>query len=94
MIMTEAVLSKKIGRKLRDKGCFAVKIHGGPNQQRGLPDIVGCYDGDFFGLEVKLPGKERTLTELQAKKLRDIKQAGGIAVVVTTVNEAVAAVGC
>lgn len=70
-------------------GAFAHKIHGGTYQSRGLPDIIGCYNGAFFGLEVKLPGKEQTLTLLQAKKLQDIKDAGGIAAMVTSVNEAI-----
>ncbi len=85
--MTEAKLTKKCIEKLRKKGALAIKIHGGPHQPVGLPDIVGCYEGRFFGIEMKLPGKEKTLTEKQAKKLRDIEQAGGIARVCTTVEQ-------
>jgi hypothetical protein len=92
--MTESELNRRTAKRLRARGCFAVKIHGGPQQQRGLPDIVGCHDGNFFGLEGKLPGKEHTLTELQAKKLRDIEEAGGISGVFTSVKQAIEIVGC
>lgn len=65
-----------------------MKIHGNSFQSRGLPDVIGCYKGMFFGLEVKLPGKEKTLTKLQIKKLADIKAAGGAAGMVTTREQA------
>jgi len=71
-------LTKEIVIALKKNGCFAVKIHGGPYQVAGLPDIVGCYQGRFFGLEVKLPGKEHKLTAKQNLTLRRIKEAGGI----------------
>lgn len=86
--MTETQLTKKIIEHLRSKGAMAVKIHGGTFQSRGLPDIIGCYKGRFFGLEVKLPGKEKTLTKLQIKKLADIRAAGGVADMVTSREDA------
>jgi hypothetical protein len=56
--------------------------------QRGIPDIIGCYQGVFFGLEVKLPGKEHTLTPIQSRTLNKIKHSGGKAAMVTSVDEA------
>lgn len=85
--MDERQLTRKCIEKLRQKGALAVKIHGGPHQPVGLPDIIGCYHGKFFGIEMKMPGKENTLTEKQAKKLRDIEEAGGVAAVCTSVKE-------
>lgn len=84
--MTEAKLTTKCLKKLREHGALCFKVHGGPHQTIAMPDIVGCYKGRFFGIEMKLPGKEKTLTEKQAKKLRDIKAAGGVARVCTSVN--------
>jgi Holliday junction resolvase len=46
----------------------------------GVPDIVGCYKGVFFGIECKA-GKGTT-TALQDKELQKIETAGGIAMVV------------
>lgn len=91
--MNEAELTRKIVKALNELPyCYAVKIHGGPHQAKGLPDVVGCYNGRFFGLEVKLPGKESTLTDIQKNKLTKISQAGGTSGMVTTVRGAIYAV--
>ena len=86
--MNEATLRKTIVRSLRQYSGWWYITHGGQFQQGGLPDIIGCYAGWFYGLEVKLPGKEHTLTERQAHTLMKIKQAGGRARMVTSVSEA------
>lgn len=82
--MKEADLSKKIALKMRQRGCWAVKIAGGPRQGAGLPDIIGCYLGVFLGLEVKLPGKENTVTVLQQARLDAIEAADGVGRMVTS----------
>ena len=46
----------------------------------GVPDIVGCYKGAFFGIECK--AKKNKLTELQATNLQAIRDAGGFAFVI------------
>jgi Holliday junction resolvase len=84
--MTEAEITKKAVKELRKRGHFATKIHGGPHQPAGLPDIVACIRGHFVGIEMKAPGKEANVTEKQAKKLRDIKKAKGITSVETSVE--------
>lgn len=43
----------------------------------GVPDIVGCYRGRWFSIEVKREGKEPT--KLQEKRMGEIRAAGGIA---------------
>lgn len=82
--MKESDLSKKIALKMRQRGCWAVKIAAGPRQGTGLPDIIGCYMGVFLGLEVKLPGKEKTMTVLQKARLDAIVAAGGLGEMVTS----------
>lgn len=72
---------------LRKRGAWAVKTHGDPRQSRGLPDIIACHRSVFLGLEVKLPGKERTVTPLQADTLFKIRGARGVAYMVTTVDQ-------
>jgi Holliday junction resolvase len=52
----------------------------------GVPDIVGCYEGLFFGIECKA-GKNKP-TKLQELNLRQIDTAGGIALVVNEDNVA------
>ena len=43
----------------------------------GVPDIVGCLYGAFFGIEVKRPGKEPTA--IQTRRMREIARTNGIA---------------
>lgn len=89
----ESLITAKILKALRSLGGFWVKIHGGPYQVIGLPDIVGCYEGLFFGLEVKdpkAPPSRREPTARQALILSDIKTLGkGVSGVVTGPEEAV-----
>jgi hypothetical protein len=85
--MTEADLSRKIVAVIRQRGGWAFKTHGDPRQRRGLPDIIGSYRGQFIGLEVKLPGREDTLTSLQADTLQSIRKAGGIGVMATSIPQ-------
>lgn len=90
----ETKLTKKIRVALQMKRCFVVKVNPGLYSKAGLPDLVGCLrNGHFFGLEVKMPGREKTLTMRQAQNLKKIKKAGGIAAVVTSVEEALEALG-
>lgn len=85
----ESDLVKKIIKRLKiHRGGFWVKIHGGLWQMVGLPDIIGCHRGKFIGLEVKLPGKDSTLTARQGYVLKSIKREGGTAEVVTSVDQA------
>jgi hypothetical protein len=42
------------------------KIHGGPYQAAGIPDLIGCYEGELFGVEVKDPDALVTPSERAA----------------------------
>jgi Holliday junction resolvase len=50
----------------------------------GIPDIIGCYNGRFLGIECKA-GKGKT-TALQDLELEKIRQAKGFAYVVNETN--------
>lgn len=85
----ESALVKKIMLKLEVKfGGSWNKIHGGAYQASGMSDIIGCVQGNFVALEVKIPGRENTLTKLQSKFLEEIRQAGGIAAMITSPEQA------
>lgn len=86
--MKESTLRTNIIKRLRAYSGWWVVTHGAQFQTGGLPDIIGCYQGTFFGLEVKLPGKEHTLTERQAHRLKQIRDAGGRAAMVSSVDQA------
>jgi len=84
----EGELTRRIVKAMRDRGAWAVKLHGGPHQARGLPDVIAVYRGHGIGLEVKRPGRESTLTAIQAATLKDIRKAGGAAIMVTSEDDA------
>lgn len=65
---------------------FYFKTHGGLYQRIGLPDIMGVHRGRFIGIEVKCPGKEDTLSQLQKKTLTLIALSGGVAFMTTSVK--------
>lgn len=52
----------------------------------GVPDIVGCYNGRFFGIECK--AGSNTPTALQHANLDRIQETGGIALVINEKNVA------
>jgi hypothetical protein len=82
----ERKLVSKIQAYLEAQGARSFKIHGDDSyQEAGIPDLLVCWRGRFIGLEVKLPGN--TPSPLQEKVLREISRAGGIAEVVTSVEQ-------
>lgn len=90
--MKEATIVKAILRYLKSlPECFAWKEHGGMYGTAGIPDIIACIGGKFYGFEVKTErGKP---TALQEAAIRKIRAAGGIAVVVRSVKEVKAWIG-
>ena len=88
--MSEAKLTRRILGELRTRyGGIWWKIHASVFQGKGTVDIFGVVRGKFFGLEVKLPGKENTLTKIQAHTLKRINNNGGFAKMVTSRKQAV-----
>lgn len=91
--MTEPRLVLKIKKALQKEGHYVAKIHGG-RYSAGVPDLlIGASNGEggyaiLVALEVKLPGKEKNVTALQETQLRSIREAGGIAWVITSVEDA------
>lgn len=65
--------------------CFCWKEHGGMYGTAGIPDIIACVDGRFYGFEVKTEtGKP---TKLQEATIQKILSAGGSALVVRSVED-------
>ena len=85
MAMTpEAKVKKVVVKQLKELGAYYFYPVTGGYGGSGVPDIIGCYQGRFFGIECKA-GKN-TPTPLQEKNLTDISNNGGIAVVVNENN--------
>jgi len=87
--MLESDLVRKIIKALKAKYPDDVwyKMHIGPYQERGIPDILGCHKGTFIGIEVKLPSNKKGTTKYQELQLHRIFEAGGYATMATSVEE-------
>lgn len=68
------------------KNCIVWKEAAGPYSRQGIPDITCIVNGRYYGFEVKRPfiGK---LSKIQEQTIKAIKDAGGRAYVVTSVEE-------
>jgi hypothetical protein len=85
----EARLVKRIQAYITTKGGRSFKIMGDEEgrQEAGIPDLLVCYRGFFIGLEVKQPGAEHTVRPRQKHILKQIEESGGIAEVVSSVEQ-------
>ena len=66
--------------------CWFFMPQGNGYGVNGVPDIVGCYCGVFFAVEVKAPGKLRTLTAMQRIQIAAIGRAYGYVIAADTVG--------
>ena len=87
----ETKLVKKIIKALEKQFSPSLwtKIHGGPYQVTGISDIIGCYKKEFYALEVKVPGKEHTVTARQQLFIDLINLAGGHGTMITSVDQGI-----
>ena len=84
--MKEVDIAKAIMKYLKTvPGCFCWKEHGGMYGTAGIPDIIACINGHFYGFEVKTENGKPT--KLQEATIRKILAAGGTALVVRSVDE-------
>lgn len=80
MSTPEKKVKDKVKRVLAEHGAyhFMPATHGYGSS--GVPDIVACLRGKFVGIECKANGGKPTA--LQLKNLRELSQAGGLAVLI------------
>ena len=80
----EGKVKAKVRRLLDAASVYYFMPATGGYGRSGVPDIVGCMNGQFFAIECKA-GRGLT-TALQDNELRKIKEAGGIALVINETN--------
>ena len=80
----ERKVKKKVVLILKAMGAYYFYPVTGGFGGSGVPDIVGCYNGRFFGIECKANGNKPTA--LQELNLANIKAQGGIAIVIDESN--------
>jgi Holliday junction resolvase len=83
MTPEKKVKNKVVAILKEHKAYYFYPMTGGYGRS-GVPDIVGCYRGIFFGIECKAKGNKPTA--LQNKNLSDIMSAGGMAMIVNENN--------
>lgn len=88
MTQPESRLSSNIRKALLREGAFVFKVHGSAAMMSGLPDLIGCVKGRFFGFEVKMPGKESNTSRRQEYVHGLIRRAGGFVAVISSKEEA------
>lgn len=87
-MLTEKKVTAKIIAYLKTvPGLWWFKVHGGPMQQAGIPDLCVVHAGRAIFLEVKHPGGKPT--PLQIAMMERIEAAGGVAAVVQSTEDVV-----
>jgi len=92
-IPLEKSVKSDIIAALRAAGAYLISIDAikqGRKMKSDIPDLIGCYDGRFFAIEVKRPGPKthKDRIERQSVELEKIRKKGGLAGFATSVQEA------
>lgn len=82
---SEKLVQAEIVKWLKAQGAKVVKIHGGPFQEVGLPDLDVSLWGWTLKLEVKRPGERAT--PIQWYRIQEFRNVGIIAAVVSSLAE-------
>jgi Holliday junction resolvase len=77
----EAKTKAAIKKVLETAGIYFVMPMGTGYGKSGVADFVACHNGKFLAIEAKA-GKGRT-TALQDRELQRVRDAGGVALVVS-----------
>lgn len=80
----EGKVKEGIKKMLRASGAWYTMPIGTGFGVAGVPDFIICSHGRFIAVEAKA-GKGKT-TALQDKQIRDIKAAGGTALIINETN--------
>ena len=85
-VQPETYLQRAVQRLVKSRGGYIVKQHGSMISEPGIPDLLCCYKGFFIAFECKEEGNKPS--EQQGIHCRMIQKAGGITIVIWSVDEA------
>lgn len=71
----ETKLQQSIQKYLRSIGAYCFKVHGNTYMKRGIPDIICCHKGLFYGIECKVGYNK--MSDVQEAHRDMIIKAGG-----------------
>jgi len=84
-MVTEQQIQKQISKYLTSIGAYTFVTIS--TNRSGVPDIIACHNGVFYGIEVKKPNTVHTTTPIQQYNIDAIIQSGGTAFVATSVED-------
>lgn len=88
--MKESQIQTKIIKYLNGIGAYTIKTIS--TNRNGCPDVICCLNGRFIALEVKTD--KGIVSKLQEHNIKQIKNSGGIAEVVRSVDDVKKIVKC
>jgi len=88
---TEAEVTRAIRGVLKTLGVIHWKQHQGLGSVKGIPDIIGLWEGRMLAIEVKAP--KGRVSPYQEQWIRRINQAGGIAFVARSPQDVIEKLG-
>ena len=83
--MKEQQLQAQIIKYIIARGGYTVKVITAT--KAGVPDIIACLSGQFYGIEVKV-GRNKP-SPLQLANLRAIAKAGGVDIVAYSLEDVI-----
>jgi hypothetical protein len=84
MATPEKAVKAKVKAVLDSEGVYYFMPPANGFGRSGVPDIVACVNGLFFGIECKANGNKPTA--LQIREIEAIRRSNGVAVVVDETN--------
>ena len=83
VLKSEQLIQRDIIKYLESIGCYVIKTIA--TNRSGVSDLIVCYNGIFIALEVKKQGGK--VSKLQEVHIRKVKEAGGVAKVVYSLDD-------
>ena len=80
----EAKVKDRVKKILKTQGAYYTMPVASGFGNAGVPDILACLRGRFIGIECKANGGRPTA--LQLSNLKQIREAGGVAIIVDETN--------
>jgi hypothetical protein len=96
--LVESVIQSQVIKYLKGKGWFVQKFKpinlvGGKGDMRlaatdrGVPDILCCWNGKFISFEVKAPRVNAQVSSFQQRAIARIRECGGFAYVIHSIAQ-------
>jgi hypothetical protein len=87
MATPEHAVKAAVKRLLKERGIWHFSPVSNGMGVHGIPDFLCCWNGRFFAIECKAPGKRHNTTGLQDFQIAQIHKSGGSAIVVDDVSQ-------